>query len=77
MIEAAVRDLDLDPTRSWVVGDKWLDVRLGHNVGARAILVRTGWGCEEEAARPPGQRVEAIADTLAEAAAWIVRDAGR
>jgi D-glycero-D-manno-heptose 1,7-bisphosphate phosphatase len=76
MIEAAVRDLDLDPSRSWVVGDKWLDVRLGHNVGARSVLVRTGWGSEEEAARPPGQRVEAICDTLADAVAHILRNSG-
>jgi D-glycero-D-manno-heptose 1,7-bisphosphate phosphatase len=74
MIDAAVRDLHIDPQRSWVVGDKWLDVRLGHNVGARSILVRTGWGGEQEAARPAGQRVEAVCDTLADAVAMILRD---
>jgi D-glycero-D-manno-heptose 1,7-bisphosphate phosphatase len=76
MIEAAARDFDLDPSRSWVVGDKWMDVRLGHHVGARAILVRTGWGREQEADRPAGQRVEAICDTLAGAVAHILRNSG-
>ena len=54
MIEDAVRDLRIDPTQSWVVGDKWLDVNLGHAVGARSILVRTGWGAEQEQRRPDG-----------------------
>lgn len=72
MVHAAVRDLDLDPARSWVIGDKWLDVQLGHAVGARSILVRTGWGREAEGARPEGQRVEAICDTLIDAAAWLL-----
>jgi len=77
MIEDAARDLDLDPSRSWVVGDKWLDVDLGHAVGARSILVRTGWGAEQEAARPAGQRVEAICDSLAAAVALILGTSGR
>lgn len=78
MVHAAVRDLDLDPVRSWVIGDKWLDVQLGHAVGARSILVRTGWGREAEAARPDGQRVEAVCDTLIEAVSWLLQqDASR
>jgi D-glycero-D-manno-heptose 1,7-bisphosphate phosphatase len=77
MIEDATRDLELDPARSWVVGDKWLDVDLGHAVGARSILVRTGWGAEQEAARPAGQRVEAVCDTLADAVALILRESGK
>jgi D-glycero-D-manno-heptose 1,7-bisphosphate phosphatase len=72
MVLDAVRDLDLDPTRSWVIGDKWLDVQLGQRVGARGILVRTGWGRLEEATRPEGQAVFAICDTLAEAAAVVL-----
>lgn len=64
MIEDAVRDLRIDVSRSWVIGDKWLDVQLGHAAGARSILVRTGWGREQEERRPAGQRVEAICDNL-------------
>ena len=50
MIDDAVRDLGIDPTQSWVIGDKWLDVQLGHAVGAQSILVRTGWGARAGAA---------------------------
>lgn len=72
MIQDAVRDLGLDPTRSWVIGDKWLDVQLGQAVGARSILVRTGWGAEEERRRPAGQQVDAICDNLIEATSLIL-----
>ena len=72
MVLDAIRDLGLDPRRSWVIGDKWLDVQLGQRVGARGILVRTGWGRLEEETRPEGQTVDAICDTLAEAAALVL-----
>lgn len=72
MIEDAVRDLSLDLERSWVVGDKWIDVQLGQAVGAKSILVRTGWGAVQEQRRPPGQRVDAICDNLMAATSLIL-----
>jgi len=72
MIDRAAADLGLDPARSFVVGDKWLDVNLGHAVGARSILVRTGWGSEQERRRPEGQQVEAICDNLIHAVSVII-----
>ena len=52
MIERAAADLGIDVSRSFVVGDKWLDVGLANQAGARGILVRTGYG-ETAADRPP------------------------
>ena len=74
MIEAAARDFEIDLAKSWMIGDKWLDVGLGHAVGARSILVRTGWGKEREGKRPAGQKVDAICDNLAHAVAVILSD---
>lgn len=37
-----------DRSRSWVVGDKLSDVRLGREAGLGACLVRTGYGATEE-----------------------------
>jgi D-glycero-D-manno-heptose 1,7-bisphosphate phosphatase len=68
----AARDLGIDLARSWVIGDKWSDVQLGDRVGARAILVRTGWGVLEEGVRPDGQHVHAVCDTLAGAVAALL-----
>lgn len=72
MPRAAADALEIDLARSWVVGDHWRDVQMGQAVGMRAILLRTGHGRDQEAARPQGQRVEAICDTLIGAAAHIV-----
>ena len=72
MIEDAARDLGLDVARSWVIGDKWLDVELARRAGARGVLVRTGYGAAIEAEPPPGVKPAAVLDDLGEAARWIL-----
>jgi len=72
LVDRAVRDLGLDPTRSFVVGDKWLDVALAKAVGARGILVRTGAGAAEEAQPQAALTADVIVDNLAAAASWIL-----
>ena len=72
----AARDLGIDLARSWVIGDKWIDVQLGQRIGGRAVLVRTGWGVIEEGVRPAGQAVEAIRDSLAGAVAFVLEADG-
>ena len=47
MIEQACREMDLDPARSVMVGDRWLDVACGRAAGVRGVLVRTGHGADE------------------------------
>lgn len=69
---AAAAQFGLDLSRSWVIGDHWRDVQMGHGVGARAVLLRTGHGRDQEAARPEGQRVEAICDNLMAATAFVL-----
>ena len=71
LVARAARDLGLDVARSFVVGDKWIDVELANRAGARGMLVRTGYGAFAEAP-PPGVRVEAVVPTLAEAADAIL-----
>lgn len=73
LIDRAARDLALDPTRSFVVGDKWLDMGAARAVGARGILVRTGYGATEERQPQPGLAADAIVDNLVEAVSWILR----
>jgi D-glycero-D-manno-heptose 1,7-bisphosphate phosphatase len=72
MIERAAREHDLDPSRSFVVGDTWLDIGLARAVGARGILVRTGAGAAWEARTPPDLAADAVVDNLAAATAWIL-----
>jgi len=72
MVEQAARELHLDVGRSFVVGDKWLDVEMARNAGARGILVRTGYGAGVETAMPSDLEPAGVVDTLADAAELIV-----
>lgn len=74
LVERAARDLAIDPEQSFVVGDKWLDIALAQAVGARGVLVRTGYGAAEEAAPKPGVRADAVVDNVIAAASWILSD---
>jgi D-glycero-D-manno-heptose 1,7-bisphosphate phosphatase len=68
----AAKDLDLDLSRSFVVGDRWLDVALASRAGARGILVRTGYGATEETHPPGGVVATAVVDHVHAAATWIL-----
>jgi len=72
LVDRAVRELAVDPARSFTVGDRWLDVKLAGNVGARGILVRTGYGRLEETRRPADVTVDAVVNNLIEAVGWIL-----
>jgi D-glycero-D-manno-heptose 1,7-bisphosphate phosphatase len=73
LVDRAQRELGIDPLRSFVVGDRWLDVALARTVGAQGILVRTGYGRSQEAQPPEGLVADAVADNLVEAVGWILR----
>ena len=72
LIDRAARELGVDPARSFVVGDRWLDVALARAVGACAILVRTGYGMSEEQRRPRDLTADAIVDNLIAATSWML-----
>ena len=71
LLRQAASELDLDLARSWVVGDRWHDLQAGTAVGARGLLVRTGYGREAE--RTTGVGAVGIVDDLIAAASWIFR----
>lgn len=68
----AARDLGLDLRRSYVVGDRWLDMGLAAAVGATGILVKTGYGTTELLAPAPPATAAHVAEDLAEAVSWIL-----
>jgi D-glycero-D-manno-heptose 1,7-bisphosphate phosphatase len=92
MIEQACRELDLDPARSFMIGDRWLDVASGVAAGTRAIRVLSGHGAHEPESAPPfatadvSQRrddrqstvkADTILNNVMEAAGWILRNSPR
>lgn len=66
----AARELDLELTRSFMVGDSNRDMEAGRRAGCSTVLVRTGYGRREEAANGPPP--DYIAGNLATAVAWVL-----
>lgn len=79
MIDTAVRDLEIDVKRSYMVGDKISDIEFAHKVGAKGVMVMTGYGkgelkyfSHEWKVRP-----DHIADDLYDAVKWILSQEGK
>jgi len=72
LVDRAVREFGIDPARSFVVGDRWVDVALAHTIGAGAILVRTGYGMSEELKPPANLTADVVVDNLIAASSWIL-----
>ena len=72
MVLEAARDLGIDLSRSWFVGDKAVDIECGHRAGTRTILVRTGYGGKDSST---SASPDFICENIASAAEVIV-DAG-
>jgi len=77
MIDQALDRFSIDLSRSFVIGDKTADIGLATGVGARGILVRTGYG-ESELVRHEGRMpgVSYVATDLMAATVWILAEAG-
>jgi D-glycero-D-manno-heptose 1,7-bisphosphate phosphatase len=71
MYVQAARELGLDPTASFFVGDRRKDVIPAATLGGTGILVRTGYGQEEEKEVPEGT---VVVDSLLDAARWILSE---
>ena len=69
MHRAAALELGLDPSTSFFVGDRVRDLLPALELGGDGILVRTGYGSQEEGDLPDGFRA---AEDLLEAACMIV-----
>ena len=71
MLRTAAAELGLDLARSWLIGDRVTDLQAGAAVGARTILVRTGYGSQVDTAGldRAALNLELVAADLADAVA--------
>lgn len=78
MLESGAREFGLDLRRCYVVGDKISDTYFAHSVGARGVLVLTGYGLGEYTYQRQDwkEQPDFIAEDLVQAADWILSDAG-
>jgi D-glycero-D-manno-heptose 1,7-bisphosphate phosphatase len=76
LLHQAAAALHLDLDRSYVVGDRFHDIQLAAKVGAKGILVLTGYGRGELENYQGDRLVEPhyIATDLLDAAAWVLKD---
>jgi D-glycero-D-manno-heptose 1,7-bisphosphate phosphatase len=67
MLLRAAEEHGLDLSRSWMVGDKALDLEAGRRAGCRVALVRTGYGSQVD-----GSAADLVAENLPEAVELIL-----
>lgn len=72
MVRRAAEELGIDLSRSVVIGDRWRDLAVARAVGARAVLVKTGYGATEALRPPPGMWADAVCEDLIGAAVWLL-----
>ena len=77
LVDRAIRELAVTAAESFTVGDRWLDVALARNIGGRGLLVRTGYGADEERRAPKDLSADAVVNNLVEAASWILDTVGQ
>jgi D-glycero-D-manno-heptose 1,7-bisphosphate phosphatase len=69
LIEQAAREHGLDLSASWIVGDRYADLEMGHAAGTRGVLVMTGYGRGEYELHGPAwpRQPDALAENLKDA----------
>jgi D-glycero-D-manno-heptose 1,7-bisphosphate phosphatase len=74
LAEMAAKDFNLDLNRCYVIGDRYRDIEAGQAVGARGVMIMTGFGREEyEADRRRWLRQpDHVAEDLLDAVKWIM-----
>lgn len=66
----AAEDFNIDMKSSYVIGDMPRDMDIARTVGAKGVMVKTGYGRNVVATGKP----DYIAEDLLDAAKWIIRD---
>jgi D-glycero-D-manno-heptose 1,7-bisphosphate phosphatase len=76
MLHRAAQDLGIDLNHSCVVGDRYGDMELAFNAGAKAIFVKTGYGLGDFTwhAKTWPRQPDLITDNLETAVDRILRD---
>ncbi len=76
LFEAAARDLDIDLSSSFVVGDRWSDLEAAEKCGARGVLVLTGYGRGDLEYIGPSKKIHPahVAEDLLDAVKWILKE---
>ena len=70
LIKDAAKEFNIDLSKSFMIGDKNIDIEMGHNADCKSILVLTGKGMKEK----ENSGADYVAKDLLDAAEWILRN---
>ena len=73
MLLQAAEEMNIDLTRSYMIGDMLKDIEAGKKAGANGILVKTGYGTNIVRTDMPAY----IAGDILDAVRWIMKDRKR
>lgn len=75
MLQKAAEEFEIDFSQSYVIGDKYTEIVVGHEVGAKSILVLTGYGLGEFElySRQWEHKPNFVAEDLLAAVNWILK----
>jgi len=68
LIKDAEKEFKIDLSESFMIGDKKIDIEMGHNIECKSILVLTGHGMKEK----ENTNADYVAKDLLDAAKWII-----
>jgi histidinol-phosphate phosphatase family protein len=73
LYEQAAREHGIDVSKSFVIGDSPDDMRAARRLGAKGVLVRTGWATNIRVVETAAPDTSFIAESLGAAVDWILR----
>jgi D-glycero-D-manno-heptose 1,7-bisphosphate phosphatase len=73
LLRRAAADFQLDLSASVVIGDRFRDVETAQAVGAKGVLVLTGYG-QKELETQSAVQPDHVAENLLEAVQWIIQE---
>lgn len=76
LIDRAREVFDIDMSRSYVVGDRHVDIELASRLNLKGVLVKTGYGLGEIEYIIPEKRLKPhhVAEDLLDAVKWILNE---
>lgn len=74
LLTRACRSFDIDMARSYLIGDRYLDIETAERAGVKGVLVKTGYGMGDVKYILPGKSLQPvhIAEDLLHAVRWLL-----
>jgi len=75
LFKRAIKDFDIDPASSYVIGDKLTDLEFAERANSLGIIVKTGYGKKEILSKIDKKPLY-VAEDLYDAIRWIIKREG-